>query len=61
MPSSTRWRSYYRVARIFQKYLETYHPEELMKISDYRDYLNATNENIYTYFNKISIRLALPF
>lgn len=40
------WRSYYRVARIFQKYLETYHPEELMKISDYRDYLNATKDAI---------------
>lgn len=40
------WRSYYRVGRIFQKYLETHHPEELMKISDYRDYLNATKDAI---------------
>lgn len=42
----TSWRNYYRIARVFQKYLEDVHPDELMKISDYRDYLNATKDAI---------------
>jgi hypothetical protein len=40
------WREYYEIARVFQKYIETYHPEELLTINAYRDYLNATKDAI---------------
>ena len=40
------WRRYYNVARVFQKYLEEKHPEELLEISVYREYLNATRDAI---------------
>lgn len=40
------WGDYYRVARVFQKYLETQLPDELMKLDEYRDYLNATKDAI---------------
>lgn len=40
------WRNYYRVARVMQKFLEIKHKEELMDISEYRDYLNATKDAI---------------
>lgn len=40
------WRRYYRIARVFQKYLETQQPERRMEIDQYRDYLNATNDAI---------------
>lgn len=40
------WGEYYRVARVFQKYVETQLPEELMKLDEYRDYLNATKDAI---------------
>ena len=42
----SEWRRYYEIARVFQRYLEIYHPEELLKISEYRDYLNATKDAI---------------
>ncbi len=41
-----KWRKYYDIARVFQKYLESKHPEELLKIADYREYLNATKDAI---------------
>lgn len=40
------WRRYYDIARVFQKYLETQLPGELMKIAEYRDYLNSTKDAI---------------
>lgn len=43
---NNKWRARYDLARVFQKYLETQEPEELMKISDYRDYFNATKDAI---------------
>ena len=43
---SKLWRERYDVARIFQKYLETQEPDELMKIPEYRDYFNATKDAI---------------
>lgn len=41
-----KWRDWYRLARVFQKYLETQEPERLMKIAEYRDYLNGTKDAI---------------
>ncbi len=41
-----KWRMWYETARVFQKYLETQEPELLMKIAEYRDYLNATKDAI---------------
>lgn len=43
---SKKWRERYDVARVFQKYLETQAPDELMKIAEYRDYFNATKDAI---------------
>ncbi|MDE7454473.1 MAG: hypothetical protein K2M64_01440 [Clostridia bacterium] len=40
------WSNYYDIARVFQKYLETQLPGELMKITEYRDYLNSTKDAI---------------
>lgn len=40
------WSRYYDISRVFQKYLETQCPDELMKIEEYRDYLNATKDAI---------------
>ncbi|MCH5157379.1 MAG: hypothetical protein J1G02_05870 [Clostridiales bacterium] len=40
------WKKYYKVARVYQKFLEEKHPEELMEIPAYRDYLNATKDAI---------------
>lgn len=40
------WRRYYDIARVFQKYIETQLPGELMKIEEYRNYLNATKDAI---------------
>ena len=40
------WRQYYNAARLFQKYLEKYHPEELLNIQEYKDYLNSTKDAI---------------
>ncbi len=37
---------YYLVARIFEKFLSSRHKEELMKIPQYRNYLNATKDAI---------------
>ncbi len=44
--SGEEWRRYYDIARVFQKYLEKQLPGELMKIEEYRDYLNATKDAI---------------
>lgn len=44
--SGGEWSKYYDIARVFQKYLETQLPGELMKIEEYRDYLNATKDAI---------------
>ena len=44
--SDGEWRRYYEIARVFQKYIENVHPEELPKIKEYRDYLNATKDAI---------------
>ena len=43
---SDLWKRYYNIARVFQKYLETQLDGELMKIAEYRDYLNATKDAI---------------
>lgn len=43
---NAQWRRYYRIARVFQKYLETQEPDRLMDIAEYRDYLNATKDAI---------------
>ena len=40
------WRTYYEAARVYQKFLEEKHEEELMEIPVYRDYLNATKDAI---------------
>jgi hypothetical protein len=40
------WREYYEIARVFQKFIEVNHPDELLKINEYRDYLNATKDAI---------------
>lgn len=40
------WTRYYDIARVFQKYLETQLPGELMKVDEYRDYLNSTKDAI---------------
>lgn len=40
------WSDYYKIARVFQKYVETQLPDDLMKIDEYRDYLNATKDAI---------------
>ena len=39
-------KDYYNVARVYQKFLEEKHPEELMEIPVYRDYLYATKDAI---------------
>lgn len=43
---NSKWRRYYNVARVFQKYLEKKHPEELLEIAVYREYMNATRDAI---------------
>ena len=43
---NSEWRNYYDIARVFQRYLELKRPEELLKIAEYRDYLNATKDAI---------------
>ena len=40
------WRDYYDIARVFQKFLETEHKDELRAINEYRDYFNATKDAI---------------
>lgn len=40
------WRTYYRAARVFQKYIETQDHDRLMEFEEYRDYLNATKDTI---------------
>lgn len=40
------WDRYYNIARVFQKFVETQVPGDLMKIEEYRDYLNATKDAI---------------
>lgn len=40
------WKKTYDIARVFQKYLETKKSDDLMKINEYRDYLNATKDAI---------------
>lgn len=41
-----RWKRYYNIARVFQKFIETHVPGDLMKIEEYRDYLNSTKDAI---------------
>ena len=41
-----KWNKTYDIARVFQKYLEVKKSDELMKINEYRDYLNATKDAI---------------
>lgn len=41
-----KWKKYYNIARVFQKFVETQLPGDLMKIQEYRDYLNATKDAI---------------
>lgn len=51
-PSSTKygisygWSELHATARVFQKFLEKKRPEELMKITEYQNYLNATKDAI---------------
>ncbi|MGN0807849.1 MAG: hypothetical protein ACI4MN_05345 [Candidatus Coproplasma sp.] len=40
------WKRYYNIARVFQKFVETQLPNDLMKIEEYRNYLNATKDAI---------------
>lgn len=40
------WNKTYEIARVFQKYLETQKSDDLMRINEYRDYLNATKDAI---------------
>lgn len=41
-----QWKCHYDIARVFQKYVETQVSDDLMKIDEYRDYLNATKDAI---------------
>lgn len=43
---SETWKRYYNIARVFQKFVETQLPNDLMKIEEYRNYLNATKDAI---------------
>lgn len=40
------WKRRYDIARVFQKFVETQVSDDLMKIEEYRDYLNATKDAI---------------
>ena len=44
--SAVGWTELHATARVFQKYLEKMCPEDLMKITEYQDYLNATKDAI---------------
>ena len=44
--SDGEWGRYYRIARVVQKYIEEVQPDELRKIQEYTDYLNATKDAI---------------
>ncbi len=44
--SSNGWARLHGTARVFQKYLEKKCPEDLMKITEYQNYLNATKDAI---------------
>lgn len=40
------YKAYYDIARVFQKFLEDKHPEELSEIAEYRDFFNSTKDAI---------------
>ncbi len=40
------YKTYYDIARVFQKFLEDKHPEELSEIAEYRDFFNSTKDAI---------------